>query len=1043
MSTKVNRPFSVIHTTSLANIDRSYSPEKATLNFKHSDRDIGGQCKENQSNYTTNRRQSQRLSATKVIHAGEINNKVDQTEPETKLEKKSFAGKQTLKKSYSRSKKDEQIPKKKLRRSNTYSNVSGTGLPLPIICDEGMKDHVSIKSQKNLKNNPMVSSEIIGTQSFSCDTKQTVNSLPSFLEHDEKVSDAKSRNSSEKETSHSFVEIDSLESNKETNVSAKKSDLEHSFIEIESQICEEIPNFKETYSCKTAKNKSSNEKLATDAINECDFVEEEIIMKDTVTEDDRQKDYCQKIKNPVLNNLKENSFKDSLDETPDMIEPPSFLSPDSFMEDAINYKLRRSGRKIKQNTEMKSPTNTAHLRNHLNSSRHIVSPQSFVREMDSMNTIKTEEKHRENSPSPDTVLNDSIPHAVVIEQLESIKAKLNDQSSNKQTNVKDMSGIYSKTNGNSKTRFLQSGPDNFDERETFIKKRTSPRFSVASSEADFRRGTFVVGAKKAKLDHQQPSEASPRRTTFTVIKKATISASKMKARARSDEIPRDFHRRSRSQNKVCQKVNASKDQKNIVKQTPVKVESEILTKGSFNENVPTSDNTKQDNANNNKDELDFMCAGEISKENINEAPTRRCTLTVTKSKPCDALVKQASRTESIAANLFPGKSHLNSFDRSQSYLDSFNEDEDSLQTAQKSSKNSTFEVSANKSILLNKSSERADSFPLTPNELPSSPNPDHSRRSTHVVEKPKVLDLSRIDRKQLFPCIVDYEADTNSISASSTEHCDEQIHVAINDEGSDQSQNVNYKTDSPSSNTRSAAARTSLNDSTDQSQSVNCKTDSPSSNTRSAAARKSLNDSTEQNQQDTTDSGKTENKNRFHRSDTKETRNRSGSEVSKDKGTEQNVQDTTDSHSGKTENKNRSHRSDTKETRNRSGSELSKNETEKEKDSQTKQTGGIYFVPFDNKVQKEVERPVRNGPHAFLKKRSNVVVQSEDRLQSKRIKSDLEDLRKKAVKAEKQRPIVTRSTRSKSSGMVHVFNLSIFSLKEHTTNYSIHTYTCI
>ena len=1006
MSTKVNRPFSVIHTTSLANIDRSYSPEKATLNFKHSDRDIGGQCKENQSNYTTNRRQSQRLSATKVIHAGEINNKVDQTEPETKLEKKSFAGKQTLKKSYSRSKKDEQIPKKKLRRSNTYSNVSGTGLPLPIICDEGMKDHVSIESQKNLKNNPMVSSEIIGTQSFSCDTKQTVNSLPSFLEHDEKVSDAKSRNSSEKETSHSFVEIDSLESNKETNVSAKKSDLEHSFIEIESQICEEIPNFKETYSCKTAKNKSSNEKLATDAINECDFVEEEIIMKDTVTEDDRQKDYCQKIKNPVLNNLKENSFKDSLDETPDMIEPPSFLSPDSFMEDAINYKLRRSGRKIKQNTEMKSPTNTAHLRNHLNSSRHIVSPQSFVREMDSMNTIKTEEKHRENSPSPDTVLNDSIPHAVVIEQLESIKAKLNDQSSNKQTNVKDMSGIYNKTNGNSKTRFLQSGPDNFDERETFIKKRTSPRFSVASSEADFRRGTFVVGAKKAKLlDHQQPSEASPRRTTFTVIKKATISASKMKARARSDEIPRDFHRRSRSQNKVCQKVNASKDQKNIVKQTPVKVESEILTKGSFYENVPTSDNTKQDNANNNKDELDFMCAGEISKENINEAPTRRCTLTFTKSKPCDALVKQASRTESIAANLFPGKSHLNSFDRSQSYLDSFNEDEDSLQTAQKSSKNSTFEVSANKSILLNKSSEKADSFPLTPNELPSSPNPDHSRRSTHVVEKPKVLDLSRIDRKQLFPCIVDYEADTNSISASSTEHCDEQI--AINDEGSDQSQIFN------------------------------CTTDSPSSNTRSAAARTSLNDSTEQNKQDNTDSGKTKNKNRFHCSDTRETRNRSGSEISKDESTEQNIQDTTDG--GKTENKNRSHCSDTRETRNRSGSEVSKNEAEKEKDSQTKQTGGIYFVPFDNKVQKEVERPVRNGPHAFLKKRSNVVVQSEDRLQSKRIKSDSEDLRKKAVKAEKQRPTVTRSTRSKNSGMVHVFSLSIFYLKVHTDYYSIHT----
>lgn len=47
------------------------------------------------------------------------------------------------------------------------------------------------------------------------------------------------------------------------------------------------------------------------------------------------------------------------------------------------------------------------------------------------------------------------------------------------------------------------------------------------------------------------------------------------------------------------------------------------------------------------------------------------------------------------------------------------------------------------------------SFPCTP--LPTSPNPDLSRRSTHVVENPRIIDGSLLERKRLFPPLDDEE----------------------------------------------------------------------------------------------------------------------------------------------------------------------------------------------------------------------------------------------------------------------------------------------
>ena len=917
-------------------------------------------------NSTENRRHSQRLSGNKLVLE---NIEIVKHESNTRTEQERVSvEKQGPKKLLPRGKKDEHIPKKKMRRSNTYSNVSGIGLPIPIIHGETIQGHMSIEGQLSvIKDNSNISGfEVKEAQNFNCDRKEIVSSLPSFLEADDKTVATKTCDKSDKENSHSFVEVDSLDNCKETELeknslsSDRKSDLEHSFIEIESDICKANNGLRETYHL-NEKNALLSKKPTTNASNNSELLIENTV-KDPVLVECIQIETCQIMNNPVLNHLKtEESFKDSLNQTPDLTEPPSFLSPDSFVENAMKYKLRRSARKVNPNDEVESPTSSVNLKSHLNVSRPIVSPDTFVREMSSVKkTVSTNkltelEIDRQKPPSPETVLNDSIPHNVIIQQLESVKANLHDQNF---VNGKPVKGKFDScsTKNNNKKLAVNTEADILDRRETFIKKRSSPRLSVPSSEMDFRRGTFVVEAKKAKvLECQQPSEASPRRTTFTVIKKATIDASKLRARARSDETPRNLRRRARSQNKASTKeanektaeecsneknksisiANTCTDERKMIvaEEKPVKTKSDTVNKEKRVEIKKINSEEECDS--------EFKSAGEISQEHTDEA-TRRCTLTVTKSRPSDALLNHVKNTEGISVNLFPA-SHNNSSDKSRRQLDSFNEnEEDSLDTSQKLSKNSTFEVSANKSIILNKSGIQSDSFPTTPGELPLSPNPDHSRRSTHVVEKPKVLDLSRTNRKQLFPGIVDYEEDTEDNTASPKESNDKNVSITFD-----------YN---------------------------KIKTGCPSSNTRSAAAGKSLNVIAEQTEKIDRINSKIE---------TQSCQNLDFSDASRANG---------------------------------SGSVVSMTEVKKEindkKMSDSNRVGEVYFVPVDNKQMKEVAKPVMTGPHSFLKKRSNAVVQNEDRIQSKRVRSDSDDAVKgKVLRVEKPKLINARVTRSRNTGI--------------------------
>ena len=968
LSTKVTRPFSVIHTASLKNIDQSYSPEKMTTGQSKVVNKISGGS-------TANSRNSGESRSENAVNK-ENTVKVEHKSKENKQKNHVSGEKTVLKKLLPRDRKDDKIPKKRMRRSNTYSNVSGLGLPVPIINGEtvqghtGAENHISdIKQQIDMCN--ISGFEVIESKTLNIsnnNNKQTVNLLPSFLEPDDKIYSAKSGDENVKEEQDSFVEVDSLENETETNLEKvlidRKSLLEHSFVEIQT---ETTPLTAHINTSELTEKPSLNiQNHSPDSKNGNSIVDKDLNKSSNHLEESKLRS-GRIMKTPALNRLnKESSFIDSLNETAGDIEPPSFLSPDSFVENAVTYKLRRSARKGNHHDNVLSPTNMIHLKNVLNSSRTIVSPDSFVSEMSSAkkqmlrNRLSEEELVGKELPSPETVLNDSIPHNIVIQQLESVKANLHNHSSEKENQNKSCS--HHKTDADRSEDVIA------DRRETFIKKQC-PRFSVPGSDLDIRRGTFVIDAKKAKLlEHQQPSGASPRRTTFTVLRNANINA--IKTRARSDETPRTQRRRTRSQTKngmlsenLKPEMKAQLDENHKVTGKAASARSETISKAEKSISVKSETVTKrksaimehEDNTTAkrlfSKDSLDstetsdieFKDGGEIPNEETNEI-SRRCTLTVTKSRPSDALLNQAKNIEGINVNLFAKDKKENSLAGSERQLDSFNEnEEDSLETSQKSSKNSTFEVSANKSILLNKSVIKNDSFPTTPCQLPNSPNPDLSRRSTHVVADPKVLDLSVTDRKQLFPTLVAYEEDSSEDKSSFKGVND--ISPVLNEAVVIHNQTVKDETDSPSSNTR-----------------------------RRVSARKSVNTSGE-----------------------RYSKNMAKSEFGKSKRNGELDNQTTGSETER-------------------GSDPSKCTDEvkltiadtytKENNNNNNKSDQAYFVPIDNRQNKVVEKPVRTGPHAYLKKRSNTVVQNEDRIQSKRVKSDSDN-----IVEWKQKTVNTRVTR--------------------------------
>ena len=881
-----------------------------------------------------NRRRSSRLSGNKMSDTKvDVRNVKTSSTDKSDLENQGLKGKAGLKKPLPRASKDEKIPKKKMRRSNTYSNVSGLGLVVPVIKDEEVEGLAKTEDGIHILKEQIDKCNISGFEIINAHTichggekMQNVSELPSFLKEENKSSSEKNDIADD----DSFVEVDSLEmdNDKGHTLIDKQSKLEHSFVEINSETFVPDTDLKRTH-----KGNENNEKTEPGIGSE--VIASVGVKSPKSTPMVTNQGINKPLKNPALRKVnKENSFLDSLNETSSVVEPPSFLSPDSFVEDAMKYKLR-SAKKCKQYTDKDCTSAVVNLMNHLDNSRPVISPDTFVKETSAKKPVLKDRNLEE--PCPENVLNESIPHDVMIHQLKVVTANLHEQSFENDIKKVEVE-TFPLTNETER-----SEKEVLDRKETFIKKRSSPRFSIPAMEVEFRRGTFVKGAKKTKLlEKQQPSEASPRRTTFTVIKKTNVSALKARPRARSDETPRTQRGRTRSQTKAVLESNdcdaidktsagiEAREETDRVERfvqvcsetvTKNKCESEEKNQSSVNQRLFSEGSLDDQEAS----KVEFKIADEIMLEQAN-TQSGGCSLTITKSRPSDALMSNIRKTGATSACLFSENCNKSISHSDKHVCGLVENEEDCLELSQISSKNSTYEVSANKSILLNQTGLKNDSFPSTPHQLPDSPNPDHSRRSTHVVEKPKVLDLSMANRKQLFPSIVDYEGDsTEDKSVSQNEKVFNEVNEAHLNNGVKDDNLTN------SNSRRRISARKSMKRSVESTDSIKDQSVHVEIKMENAIAKERSN---------------IRNGTEFKNKDLKE--------------------------------------------------ESADNEPEREK------TGQLFFVPIENKPVKELAKPVRTGPHTFLKKRSNTIVQNEDRKEAKRIKSESDSVALKTVVAKRE-----------------------------------------
>ncbi|XP_060083344.1 abnormal spindle-like microcephaly-associated protein homolog [Ylistrum balloti] len=147
---------------------------------------------------------------------------------------------------------------------------------------------------------------------------------------------------------------------------------------------------------------------------------------------------------------------------------------------------------------------------------------------------------------------------------------------------------------------------------------------------------------------------------------------------------------------------------------------------------------------------------------MREVFTRRTTLTVTKEKPSDALLQVTKKHISSQLNTedkaITSDNTVHNLTNGSPRLHTAVPEENPERCISILLRNSTTSHPVEHTptdVSVRSIDNKTSSFTTTPHQLPTSPNPDNSRRSTHVIEKPKVLDLSIIGRKRLFPPLED------------------------------------------------------------------------------------------------------------------------------------------------------------------------------------------------------------------------------------------------------------------------------------------------
>lgn len=502
LASKASRPFSVIHTSSLANINHQYSPElksKKDTSSNHAEHVTAKGITRSKSNSggvgpSKGRRSGNgKRRSTRLSGKFDMSNVTDENaQPDTLACEDSKQLKTEIKSTMLKPKEGNGVPIKKMRRSITYNSIPSVILTETVVHAATVNGFTESRPQLNKAdacyNNQEIPSEGDHNRNNSTHGIAATHENPVWCQRDAlKNVQADNYKNCNEPAVHKLEEPSFLQMGPHSKLAVSDASF------LDPQEKEQLMGIKM---------KSLQARCST-SDNSLDVIPRK------VSQD--QPSFLE----AGYQSVEQISFlEDSKDHK--FVAEPSFLDSDIIHESQSNIQ------------KLKSPTsgnlNILHTAKDVlwsaktNNGRNIISPDTFVRETrltrDVTNTVLMHKP-----------LNDSIGQSSILEELKILKNFVHNKSLE-----------LDKTHDCSLMMEVNKGcVTESERRETFVKHVSSPTFPLQSID-NIRRGTFVTDGVYLKiLDSQKQCEPSPRRTTFTVFKPSSKFVSS--ARGRSEGSP--------------------------------------------------------------------------------------------------------------------------------------------------------------------------------------------------------------------------------------------------------------------------------------------------------------------------------------------------------------------------------------------------------------------------------------------------------------------------------------------------------------------------
>ncbi|XP_050415465.2 abnormal spindle-like microcephaly-associated protein homolog [Patella vulgata] len=466
-----------------------------------------------------------------------------------------------------------------------------------------------------------------------------------------------------------------------------------------------------------------------------------------------------------------------------------FLSPETFLNDSLNMAQKKP-------VKIVGPQIIG---------EKTVSPTSFL---ENLNNTKGEEENLKGVPSPSALLQNSIPHNLIVQQLRNVRLSLHEHSFEQKTTVKTPLFQESATKDVRKTNFLRQHQG----------KKGSDRVNPNVHHQSPRRTTFLVSLKKnrsvQKKDELSKSskkgsgkatnEEKPKRRkllTSNKVGQTPISKNSKPTDEKNDikknndiETRIDFKEQASAVTHIELGANYSQSQvhqiftRTVTKNESAEPEVEKIRKNSgkrlFDANSPKKNNTAcprtitKDKPSPHIHNKVILTGKKLFEENDNvltpkrvspfldefgspsvlpsspsEVFTRRTTLTVTKSRPSDALLYAVQTA--VNNNLFectPTGEGTKLLENGEGIVV-----EVGVSGSPELPKKEMCSISEKETVEIFTQAPVSPNLIGSPNRLPSSPDPEIGRRSTHLVTSPRFVDLNSVSPRRLFAAIDDID----------------------------------------------------------------------------------------------------------------------------------------------------------------------------------------------------------------------------------------------------------------------------------------------